>query len=53
MTIALVALCYKISEWTDFRVRVRTEIRYRTVVLLLVYDKRERAHDWKSHDMMS
>jgi len=39
--------------WTDFRVRVRIEIRYRTVLLLLVYDKRERACDWKSHDIMS
>jgi len=24
--------CYKTSVWIDFRVRVRTEIRYRTVV---------------------
>ena len=35
-------LCYKTSMWTDFR--VRTKIRYRTVVLLLVYN-RERACD--------
>jgi len=39
--------CYKTSVWTDFRVRVRTEIRYRTVLLLLVYDERERACDWE------
>jgi len=33
--------CYKMSVWTDFgRVRVRTEIRYRTVVILLVYNGR-------------
>jgi len=33
------------SMWTDFgRVRVRTEIRYRTVVILLVYNGR-RAYD--------
>jgi len=28
------------SVWTDFRVRVRIEIRYRTVVLFLVYNRR-------------
>jgi len=36
--------CYKTRVQTDFRVRARTEDRNRTVVLLLVYN-RKRAHD--------
>ena len=36
--------------WTDFRIRVRNIV----VVILLVYNKRERGHmTGKSHDMMS
>ena len=34
--------CYKMKVWTDFRVRVRT-----VVILLLVYNERERAYDWE------
>ena len=36
---ALLSGCYKMKVWTDFRVRVRTEIRYSSSILL-VYDKR-------------
>jgi len=39
--------CYKMKVWTDFgKVRVRTEIRYKTVDILLVYNGK-RAHDLK------
>jgi len=39
--------CYKTKVWTDFRVRVRIEIRYSSSILL-VYNKREKAHDMMS-----
>ncbi len=38
-------MCYKTKVRTDFRVRVRTDKI--VVVILLVYDEREKAHDWE------
>ena len=48
-------MCYKTSVWTDFRVRVRTEIRYSSsIIIISLRWERERAHDWEVtwHDVI-
>jgi len=43
---------YKTKVWTDFRVRVRTKLRYSSSIIISL--QREREHvTGKSHDMMS